>query len=56
MTEFIGSLQPGNQEDVLAIIGIENLSIDKRLEFLEDYLTVGQLKTCRSLLEEQVLL
>lgn len=50
----MNSLPVEHQEDVLAIVRQANLSIDIKLEYLEDHLTVGQLKICGRLLQEEV--
>ena len=51
---FLNTLPDETREDVAAILGVGNLTIEKRLEYLEEYLKEKELKTCKKLMQIEV--
>lgn len=54
MTRFLNDFSLDQRENVKAIIDQTCLDIETKLTYLEEYLTVRQVKTCKKLLEEKV--
>lgn len=51
---FLKTLSAKKSEDVSPILGTTLLSIEERLGYLKDHLSLKELKICRKLMELQV--